>query len=355
MNRSLPFVLTVMGVRALHLTSFWCLLAWRSKGGISGPLLLPTMARPLRITYPGAFYHIVNRGLEQRIVFADKTDYGSFLALLERLHPSFGFWVHSYCLMTNHYHLYLETPQGHLPRLMQQLDSRYTQQFNRRHGRIGPLFQGRYKALLVDKAEYSLAVSRYIHLNPVKAKLVRKPEDYAWSSYATFLGRRPPATFQKTKWLLGQLGGSLHEARRALRHFTSAGLQDSWEPFAASESGIVLGGDRFVTWVTRRFLPKRRDGAISQLRQLQKPRDLTQIEKTVAGLTREPRLRRKLLVYALRRFTPLTLREVGDRVGGMQAVTVSQVVRRLAREGSRQGPVASLLKHLESRMSNVKL
>ncbi len=313
------------------------------------------MARPLRIAYPGAFYHVVNRGVEQRIIFADKSDYTQFLNLLELLHASFGFRVHSYCLMPNHYHLYLETPHGHLSRLMQQLDSRYTQWFNRRHRRIGPLFQGRYKALLVDKEAYSLAVSRYIHLNPVKAKLVRKPEAYAWSSYATFLGRRRPASFQETKWLLGQLGRSRGEARQAFHRFTTAGLQDSWEPFAAAEGGILLGSDRFVDWVKRRFLPRRRDGAISQLRHLQKPRDVTRIEEAVARLTTDPRLRRKLLVYALRRFTPLTLREVGDRVGGMQAVTVSQVVRRLAHQGNRPGHIAALLQHLERKVSNVKL
>ncbi|MFQ5847626.1 MAG: transposase [Candidatus Methylomirabilales bacterium] len=313
------------------------------------------MARPLRIAYPGAFYHVVNRGVEQRIIFADKTDYASFLALLERLHAAFGCRVHSYCLMPNHYHLYLETPKGHLPRLIQQLDGRYTQRFNRRHRRSGPLFQGRYKALLVDKEAYSLAVARYIHLNPVKAKLVRKPQDYPWSSYATFLGQRSPAVFQETTWLLGQLGRSPGEARRALRRFTMAGLQDSWDPFRAAEGGVLLGDDRFVAWVRRRFLPRRRDGAISQLRQLQRPRDLSHIEKAVARLAPDPRLRRKVLVYALRRFTPLTLREVGDRVGGMRAVTVSQVVRRLAHEGSRPGRIASLLQRLERRMSNVKL
>lgn len=167
------------------------------------------MARPLRIAYPGAVYHVVNRGVEQRVIFADKTDYASFLTLLERLHASFGFRVHSYCLMPNHYHLYLETPQGDLPRLMQQLDGRYTQRFNRCHRRSGPLFLGRYKALLVDKEAYSLAVSRYIHLNPVKAKLVRKPEDYAWSSYATFFGQRSPAVFQETHGSWGSLAGAL--------------------------------------------------------------------------------------------------------------------------------------------------
>ena len=313
------------------------------------------MARPLRIAYPGAFYHVVNRGLEQRVIFADRTDYASFLNLLQRLHESFGFRVHSYCLMPTHYHLYLETPGGNLPRLMQQLDSRYTQRFNRRHRRNGPLFQGRYKALLVDKEGYSLAVSRYIHLNPVKAKLVRTPEDYAWSSFATFLGRRPPAVFQETTWLLRQLGRNRGEARRAFRQFTMAALQDPWEPFAAAEGGVLLGSDRFVGWVKRRFLPRRRDGAISQLRQLQKPRDLTHLEAAVASVTTDPRLRRKLLVYALRRFTPLTLREVGDRVGGMQAVTVSQVVRRLAQQGSRPGQIASLLQQLERKVSNVKL
>ena len=184
---------------------------------------------------------------------------------------------------------------------------------------------------------------------------MRQPEDYAWSSYATFLGQRPSAVFQETKWLLGQLGRSLGEARRARRHFTSAGPQAAWEPFGVADGGVVLGSTRFVDSMKRRLLPRQRDGAISQVRQLQKPRDVTQIEKVVAGLTPDPRLQRKLLVYALRRFTPLTLREVGDHVGRMQAVTVSQAVRRLTHAGRRPGHIASLLQHLERRMSHVKL
>lgn len=140
-----------------------------------------------------------------------------------------------------------------------------------------------------------------------------------------------------------------------MRRFTLAGLQDPWEPFGAAEGGVLLGTDRFVAWAKRRFLPRRRDGAISQLRQLQKPRDLTPLRETVARITPDPRLRRKLLAYALRRFTPLTLREVGERVGGMQAVTVSQVVRRLAQQGRQPGPIATLLQQLEQKMSNVKI
>lgn len=314
------------------------------------------MARPLRIAYPGAFYHVLNRGLERRAVFRDGSDYASFLEVLERLHPSYGVRVHSYCLMPTHYHLLLETPRGNLSRVMQQLDGRYTQRFNRRHGRNGPLFQGRYRALLVDKDAYTLAVARYIHLNPVKAKLVRRPEEYPWSSYAAFLGRKAPASFHETQGLLGQCARNRREARREFHRFTVAGLQEPWDPFAIAEGGTLVGSDQFRHWVKRRFLPQKRDSTIARLRQLQKPQDVTAIEKVVASLTADPRWRRKLLVYALRRFTPLTLREVGQQVGGMQPVAVSQLVRRLAEQGRRPGALGPLLHRLEkTMMSNVKL
>jgi REP element-mobilizing transposase RayT len=314
------------------------------------------MARPLRIAYPGAFYHVLNRGLEQRVVFRDGGDYASFLEVIELLHPSFGFRVHSYCLMPTHYHLFLETPQGNLSRVMQQLNSRYTQRFNRRHGRNGPLFQGRYRALLVDKHTYALAVTRYIHLNPVTARLVRRPEEYPWSSYGAILGRRAPAPFQEIQWLLGQCARNRREARRAFHRFTVAGSQEPRDPFATAEGGTLLGSDDFRHWVKRRLLPRKRDSAIARLRQLQKPQDVGAIGKAVSSLTADSRLRRKLLVYALRKFTPLTLREVGQRVGGMKPVAVSQLVRRLDDQGGQPGALGPLLRRLGKMiMSHVKL
>src|SRR3989338_4608181 len=136
------------------------------------------MARPLRVEYPGAFYHVFNRGLERREIFRDRGDYERFLALCFKTHHSFKVVLHAYAFLPNHYHLYLETPEANLSRAMRHLDGLYTQSFNRRYTRVGPLLQGRYKAILVDKDNYSMQLARYIHLNPVQAKLAVRPEGY---------------------------------------------------------------------------------------------------------------------------------------------------------------------------------
>ncbi len=128
------------------------------------------MARPLRITYPGAVYHVMNRGASRKRVFTHHADYEVFLQLLEDCHRRWKVEILAYCLMGNHYHLCLRTPEENLPRVMRHVNGVYTQHVNRTQGRDGPLFRGRYKALVVETDTYLSAVIRYIHLNPVKAK-----------------------------------------------------------------------------------------------------------------------------------------------------------------------------------------
>ena len=135
------------------------------------------MARPLRIEFPGAWHHAMNRGNARQTIFLDKGDYRAFLDLLDECSSMWGLECHAYCLMPNHYHLLLSTPSGNLSRAMRHLDGVYTQRFNRRHDRDGHLFRGRYKAILVDADSYLLQVARYIHLNPIKARLVQDPQD----------------------------------------------------------------------------------------------------------------------------------------------------------------------------------
>jgi putative transposase len=140
------------------------------------------MARPLRIAFPGAYYHVMNRGLARQPIFADRTDRAMFLRLLVECCEMWGVRILAYCLLDNHYHLLLETPQPNLSRVMRHLDGVYTQRYNRRHGRDGPLFRGRYTAIVVEAERYLLAVVQYIHRNPVTAGLARTPEGYEWSS-----------------------------------------------------------------------------------------------------------------------------------------------------------------------------
>ena len=141
------------------------------------------MARPLRIEYDGALYHVTSRGNERKAIFRDDTDRELFLATLFRVTERFHWICHAYCLMNNHYHLVIETPDGNLSKGMRQLNGVYTQAFNRRHRRVGHLFQGRFKGILVQKESHFLEVCRYVVLNPVRAKAVDHPRLWAWSSY----------------------------------------------------------------------------------------------------------------------------------------------------------------------------
>ncbi|MCP3926753.1 MAG: transposase [Desulfobacterales bacterium] len=145
------------------------------------------MARPLRIEYPGAWYHVMNRGRRSEEIFFDKKDYLVFVNLIKELVELWGVNISAYCLMSNHYHILLQTPKGNLSRVMRHLNSIYTQRFNARHGLDGSLFKGRYKSILVHHDSYLLELTRYIHQNPVKAGMVKKMEDYSWSSYKGYL------------------------------------------------------------------------------------------------------------------------------------------------------------------------
>jgi len=150
------------------------------------------MTRPLRIVYPGAFYHITSRGNEKKDIYKSDRDRKKFLAYLESATERYGARIHVYCLMSNHYHLLMETPDGNLSEIMRHINGAYTNYYNVKRVRSGHLFQGRYRALLVEVDEYAEELSRYIHLNPVKAGIAKKPENYIWSSYQDYIGTRKP-------------------------------------------------------------------------------------------------------------------------------------------------------------------
>jgi len=201
------------------------------------------MARPLRITYPGAVYHVMNRGASRQAVFADTADNERFLELLSDCHDRWRVEILAYCLMKNHYHLCLRTPEGNLPRVMRHLNGVYTQRVNQAQGRDGPLFRGRYKALVVEADRYLTAVIRYIHLNPVQAKLVKRPEAYRWSSHAAYLKAKtaPP-------WLAVKSGLTSFGSAREFHEFVLAGNEEALETFYESaRHQPVLGSEAFRT------------------------------------------------------------------------------------------------------------
>lgn len=208
------------------------------------------MSRPLRIEFEGAWYHVMNRGLAQNRIFLNDNHRENFLELLSETHERYCAEIHAYCMMGNHYHLLLRTPLANLNRIMRHLDGVYTQRFNRIVKRDGPLFRGRYKSILVDAEIYLLQLSRYIHLNPVKAKLVEKPEHYKWSSYQFYLRSKPPIWFH-TKDTLSYFGDKEHK----YKIFVEDGIENSQNEIDEILTNVpILGTDNFIKLVTEKYL-----------------------------------------------------------------------------------------------------
>jgi len=169
-------------------------------------------------------YHVTARGNAREPIFFDDEDRQSFLTILGSVVNRFNWLCHAYCLMGNHYHLLIETPDGNLSRGMRQLNGVYTQKVNRRYSRVGHLFQGRFKSILVDKGSYLLELARYVVLNPVRAKLVKDPKDWEWSSYRATVGMTTIPKFLSPDWILSQFGSQREEAQAAYRHFVAEGI-----------------------------------------------------------------------------------------------------------------------------------
>jgi len=203
------------------------------------------MARPLRLEYPGAVWHVTSRGNEKKSVFHDEGDRKAFLPLLARSVDRFGWRIHAFVLMTNHYHLLLETPEPTLSAGMRELNGIYTQRFNRRHERVGHLFQGRFKGILVEKESHLLELTRYVVLNPVRAGIAEHPADWRWSSYRATAGLEGPPTWLVVDWTLAQFGQDPTTARCLYRRFVLAGANRRERPWDAVAGQIYLGGQAF--------------------------------------------------------------------------------------------------------------
>jgi putative transposase len=203
------------------------------------------MARPLRIAYPGAVYHVTSRGNARQDIVRDDRDRTAFLTLLAHVLDRFGWVCHAYCLMDNHYHLLLETPQPNLSQGMRQLNGRYTQGFNRRHHRVGHLLQGRFTAILVEKEAHLLELCRYVVLNPVRATMVTHPRLWLWSSYRGTAGELTGPGWLSTEWILAHFGARQRAAQLRYREFVAEG-RGGPRPWEQLQGQIYLGSDEFI-------------------------------------------------------------------------------------------------------------
>ena len=203
------------------------------------------MTRPLRLAYPGALYHVTTRGNARQAIYTDDQDRSTFLAVLAAVVTRSQWLCHAYCLMDNHYHLLIETPQGNLSAGMRQLNGIYTQRFNRRHTRVGHVFQGRFKAILVERENYLLELCRYVVLNPVRAGLAKRPQTYRWSSYRATAGLEKAPEWLTREWVLAQFSPQRRRAERQYQEFVQDG-RGTASPWAQVEGQVVLGQSHFV-------------------------------------------------------------------------------------------------------------
>ena len=315
------------------------------------------MGRPLRIEYPGAHYHVTTRGNERREVFKSQRDRERFLSYLESAVMRYGAVIHTYCLMSNHYHLLLETPSGNLSQIMQHINGAYTNYFNTKRKRSGHLFQGRFKAILVEADEYATELSRYIHLNPVRAGMVKRPEEFLWSSYRDYVGEKVAPEWLNTGFVLGYFGKKTSDAGRNYRKFVEDLLEKDYDsPLNAAVAATMLGCAEFVQEITEKHIDgKQMDRDLPALRTLstRPPLDkIIQVVKSIVG--EQARLAEKASIYLCHKYSGAKLKEIGEHFGiGLSAVT--QVSRRFANQVENDGTLKKLVERLEEKIgvSNV--
>lgn len=281
------------------------------------------MSRPLRIEYPGALYHLTARGNAREMIFKDDTDRKTFLAVLGKIVEHYNWLCHAYCLMGNHYHLLIETPDGNLSAGMRQLNGVYTQTFNRRHRRVGHVLQGRFKAILVDKDSYLLELCRYIVLNPLRAKMVKHPRHYAWSSYRATAGLSNPTALLTREWLLSQFGRQRRTAETRYREFVAqgAGQPSPWDKLTGQ---ILLGSEAFVKKLTGKLKAAKPLQEIPRRQRLAARPSLNTLFPTQGFKDKSVRDK---AIHQAHCGHGYTLVEIGRRLG-LHYTTVSKVVNR---------------------------
>ena len=298
------------------------------------------MARALRVEYAGAVYHVMARGHEKSPIFRDERDRNRFLQLLGSTVVDLGIQVHGYCLMDNHYHLLVETPEGGLSRAMKAIGGRYSQWFNGRHKRSGRLFEGRFKSVLVQKESLLLELARYVVLNPVRARLAAGAGDWRWSNYRATAGRCAAPPWLAIDWTLAQFAGSRYTAREAYRRFVAAG-KDSGEKIEKLEKKPYVGDRRFMRRVERMMAGKPVGDEIPLRYKRVGEVHLARIEKAVArewhvpveGLARRRGGEdKKAAIYLAKKLTRLSGRQIG-KAFGVKPARVSNVVAEIEENG----------------------
>jgi len=294
------------------------------------------MARPLRIEFKGALYHILSRGNERRNIFFGDADYKVFLGVLEEMSERFEVDIFAYVLMSNHYHLLIRTNQANLSKSMQWVGTTYTRRFNLKHFRSGHLFQGRFKSILVQNDAYLMQLSCYIHRNPLRAGLVNRLADYRWSSYRTYAYKASHTKWLNKDLILSQCHGE--DSYKTYREKVQKYSEEESKVFENLRHGIVFGTKRYLNKISKKHLKKESDVELPQLNRIIKDKDPAKLLKSAAKvinfnltkLSQSDRILKKdiqdrdVLLYFLRGTGLYTNKQIGELFG----LTYSAVSRR---------------------------
>lgn len=279
------------------------------------------MSRPLRLEFPGAFYHVTSRGNARAEIFDDDDDRNRFLAVLGETTERYGWLCHAYCLMDNHYHLLIETPDPNLSLGMRHLNGVYTQRFNRRHGRVGHIFQGRFKAIVVDRDSYLMELARYIVLNPVRARMTKDPARFAWSSYRATAGLAAAPDWLTTQAVLGQFAKTRAVARRRYAEFVAAGKNGA-SPWSQLKGQMLLGPESFVERMTALLEGK---GELREIPRSQRMAHRPSLKSLFPKAVRNDKPARDAAIREAHGEHGYTMAEIG-RAAGVHYSTVSRVI-----------------------------
>ncbi len=319
------------------------------------------MVRPLRIEYPNAWYHVMNRGRRGEDIFSNKTDFEIFLGVLQESSELFGCRVAAFCLMSNHYHLLLQTPLGNLSRVMRHVNGVYTQRYNRRQKVDGQLFRGRYKSVLVEEDSHLVELLRYIHRNPVRARICKSVSDYRWSSHHVYVSTAKKSDWVYTDFLLSMFSETPGKAISGYRKFVQGEESDEIMDFYSKKNlPSILGSHNFVEWVKAKYYQKKKHDEVPQSKDLAPTImeikktvglcykiDIKELEESKRGQENEPR---NVALYLSRKHSGLSLEKIGKEFGSIKYSTVSNVVRRIENQLTESKQLSKMVAYIRKRL-----
>ncbi len=280
------------------------------------------MSRPLRIEYPGALYHVIARGNGKADIFLDDEDRFKLLDTLDNCANTFNFICHGYCIMGNHYHLLIETPDANLSAGIQWINSVYAQYFNKKNDRVGHVFQGRFKAIIVQRDTYLLELCRYIVLNPVRAGIVNNPAKYKWSSYRHMIGSAVTRQFLTTEWVLAQFGSNTSFARNSYTKFVMEGINAD-SPMNDVQSDLILGDRSFIEELRNRVSKYKNDIHIPKKQRYASRESLSSLFKNLKYIIKESRNK---LVFEAFSSHGYTQKEIAEFLN-LHVITIGRILK----------------------------